>query len=543
MPFDRDKETSSGQSMRVATDSREQRIQLLAWSAYVLAIVVVVAVFFGNWQQPLLDQHAFRQTQTAVSVYWGIVDGWALAYQTPVLGAPWSVPFEFPIFQWVVSACWGATGLPLDSCGRATSFVFFVGSSGLLMALMLQLRVAKVSALVGAILYLIAPNHLFWGRAFLIESCAVFFTLAFAVGSIAAMQADLKVKRRVAAAVPLALLAVVATLTKVTTFLAGATFVMLVSLYVAYSLLRAGGESGLRDAALRIGCAAAVPLVTAFVAVVAWVSFSDAVKAANPIAQALTSAHLGGWNYGSLGQRLSPELWIDTVLGRSIPETLGWGGLAVVAMGMIFVRGTARLALLGLLVAYLVSFLAFPNLHIVHNYYQMAVGVWAVAALAVVLDRLRGVSHVLFVAAALAVGANQVHEYGKRYHASTLQSFNTANSRTLALAASLQRLTQPDDVIVALGYDWSSELAYYAQRRAITIPNWQDPAQRAAATIDALAFPHKIGALVDCGSPEWLSRGLEAQRQRLESSIRVAGCDIRVASRNSADQTREATTR
>lgn len=527
--------------MGASFDLRERRVQLLPWLAYLLAIVVVVAVFFGNWQQPLLEQHGFRQTQTALSVYWGIVDGWRLAYQTPVLGAPWSVPFEFPFFQWAVSACWAATGLPLDACGRATSLLFFLGSSGLVMALLLQLGVTRVSAFAGAILYLIAPNHLFWGRAFLIESCAVFFTLAFAVGSIATMQAELSARKRVAAAFLLVLLAVVATLTKVTTFLAGAIFVVLVSLLVAYRHLRRGDENGLREAALRVGCASVAPLAIALVAAVAWVGFSDAVKTVNPIAESLTSARLGGWNYGSLEQRLSKELWIDTVLGRSIPETVGWAGLAAVTVGLIIVRGSARLALLGLLVAYLVSFLAFPNLHIVHNYYQMAVGAWAVAALAIVLDRLRGFSQALFLAVALAVGAQQIHEYGTRYHASTLQSFTTANSRTLALATTLQRLTQPDDVVVALGYDWSSELAYYAQRRAITIPNWKDPAERAAAMLDALAAPYRIGALVDCGSPDWLSRKLDAQRQRLDSSSRVAGCEVRVASRLPTSEARDPT--
>src|SRR4051812_18667811 len=87
-----------------------------------LALAVSLAVLLWGLSAPLADLHSFRQTQTAVSVYWMLHGGPWLDYWTPVLGAPWSAPFEFPLYQWIVAALVGATGLPIDSAGRLVSY-------------------------------------------------------------------------------------------------------------------------------------------------------------------------------------------------------------------------------------------------------------------------------------------------------------------------------------------------------------------------------------------------------------------------------------
>jgi hypothetical protein len=40
-----------------------------------------------------------------------------LAYETPVWGYPWSIPMEFPIYQWIV-ALFGLIGIPIETAGR-----------------------------------------------------------------------------------------------------------------------------------------------------------------------------------------------------------------------------------------------------------------------------------------------------------------------------------------------------------------------------------------------------------------------------------------
>jgi len=72
----------------------------------------------------VLDFHAFRQAQTAISAYYLWKLGPELAYETPVLGVPWSIPFEFPTFQGLVALIARYWVAPMDQIGRATSLFF-----------------------------------------------------------------------------------------------------------------------------------------------------------------------------------------------------------------------------------------------------------------------------------------------------------------------------------------------------------------------------------------------------------------------------------
>jgi len=98
-------------------------------SVIVIALgVVLFAIFLAirYSQQPILEAHGFRQTQTAITSFWMIRDGWNLSYETPVTGYPWSIPFEFPVFQTIVALIAGLAKLPLDPVGRLVSFVFLL---------------------------------------------------------------------------------------------------------------------------------------------------------------------------------------------------------------------------------------------------------------------------------------------------------------------------------------------------------------------------------------------------------------------------------
>ena len=86
--------------------TRDQDSALFTVLAVLLAIVSVHALFwlFVGLNQPIADLHQFRQTQTAITAYWIWRGGPWLAYETPVLGYPWSIPYEFPIFQYLLAA-------------------------------------------------------------------------------------------------------------------------------------------------------------------------------------------------------------------------------------------------------------------------------------------------------------------------------------------------------------------------------------------------------------------------------------------------------
>ena len=63
------------------------KIKSVAIFTIIIAIFAAwVAVYFAD--QPILEAHSFRQTQTALTAYWINREGWQLAYQTPVAGYP-----------------------------------------------------------------------------------------------------------------------------------------------------------------------------------------------------------------------------------------------------------------------------------------------------------------------------------------------------------------------------------------------------------------------------------------------------------------------
>jgi hypothetical protein len=494
---------------------------------YGLALAGATFLFFRTWDQPIVDQHGFRQTQTALTVYWGIVDGWRLAYLTPVVGAPWSVPFEFPLFQWVVSAVWKATDLPLDNCGRAASFAFHVGSSLLVAALLMRLKCSRAAAWVGATAFLVAPVNLFWGRAFLIESCALFLSLAYMCLAISAIQEESPhTKARVRRVVLTTALSTAAALTKITTFLIPVGIVGLYALAVVIERLRRSKSLASRylvSEALVYG----FPVLVALSATATWVGFSDQIKSEGIISSLLQSANLSAWNFGTLQQRFSEELWRQAMWQRSVYEATGhYTALALAGLVALLVRGR-MLYLSGLfLLAYLGSFLLFPNLHTIHNYYQYAAAVWLICAAALVLSATGRKSVSLFFAATALLFAQQVTVFRNVYLPVISAQIEPNTNRSLGLGQILRNRVPPDGVVVTFGNDWSSDIAYYSGRRTVAVPGWGISPTEVLDQLSRLTKPYGAVLVVDCNqsSAQLLVGRIDAIRSGPSESF--LGCTL-----------------
>lgn len=62
------------------------------------------------------------------------------------------------------------------------------------------------------------------------------------------------------------------------------------------------------------------------------------------------------------------------------------------------------------------------------------------------------------------------HAYFTRYY--SIQKFN--NVAYLPLVSAIKYFTKPDDILLICGFDWSSEIPYYSQRRAL-MDRWNLP--------------------------------------------------------------------
>jgi hypothetical protein len=235
----------------------------------------------------------------------------------------------------------------------------------------------------------------------------------------------------------------------------------------------------------------------------AWVRYTDAVKEHNEFGRFLTSAVLSGWNYGSLEQRFSKEFLVDVLVKRILVPSSGWC-LAVWALVSVFFSRAARplkiTAALGLLL-FLLPMAIFTNLHFLHDYYQTANLVFLMAALGVAVHAWCGLLPgrlsligPLLMAALLAAN---LHFFTTLYYPTKSLRITVESSRTLKLAAFLKSKTPVDRPILIFGYDWTSEVPYYAERKGLAVPPWTKLEMEAARHPERF-LPVLPAAIVSC---------------------------------------------
>ncbi|HAL23875.1 MAG TPA: hypothetical protein DCP40_14300 [Stenotrophomonas sp.] len=462
---------------------------LLGFSAVALLIL-----FASSWSMPPVDASGFRQTQTALSIDWLLRGGPWLDYLTPVIGAPWSIPFEFPLYQWLAALLSAATGLSADNSGRLVSLLFHVGSIFMVYRAVLAFRPDRLLALCVAAAFAVSPFAQFWGRAVLIESTAVFFGLVFVWA-----MAGLRSRPTALLGGVAVLAAVLSALVKITTFFAYAAFVALAFLWLAVR------EHGWRPQWLAAhwkllawGVAAALAVLATLLL---WLQHADALKAQSALGQQVTSEGLSAFNYGTLQQRLDPATW-GAVFKKRFGAATGsnWVFVLIVAAGLGMRRTRAAVALL--LLAYLVPFLVFTNLQVVHPYYQAAQVVFATSIVGLVLwalvlraqasGRYRWAIAFAVLLCLLSTGFGLAHY---------LKNMKEARqpSDISQIAALIQAGTPQDGVVLALGQDWSSELPYRAGRRGVMVPDWaSDDVLRSLVETDVALGGLPLAALVVC---------------------------------------------
>lgn len=485
--------------------------------------MVLLAVALGlSWNEPLIDMHEFRQTQTAISSYWMTRGGPLWLYETPLFGPPWLVPFEFPLYQWIVAALAGS-GLPLslDQSGRLVSMAALLACLWPLQASLRMFGASPRLAGIACILFLAAPIHVFWGRSLMIETLA----LLLAMGFTAVIQA-MVASRRFSLALPATALATGAALVKITTFFG---FAALAGAVVAVALFQELRSRNVRRAAM-LAVAAAVPVAIALAALLWWLDVSDAAKAASPFTAWLTSGQLSEWNHGTHEQRLSAAFWVDTVAGRSALDILGYAAwwLPLVFAASWFGgdrRGMARFYAVSM-ASFLLPMLVFTNLHMVHNYYQVANAVFLVVFCAAAIDHACR-SRAPWVAAAVTVlfVAGMFGHTWRHFMPSVLQDKSTHPS--IELARAIRTHVHEDDIIITAGLNWAATVPYYSKRRALMLLRESD-LQHVPGAFPTREDPDgaRVGALVQClAGYEFVMRlepllGPEPQR------INAGGCAI-----------------
>ncbi|HVP62331.1 MAG TPA: hypothetical protein VMT11_17365 [Myxococcaceae bacterium] len=428
-----------------------------------LLLAISLPARLVNLGAPPLDRHDFRQTQTAITV-WTFLKGGpsVLHYQTPVLGPPWEVPFELPLFQLSAFAVARASGLPLDLACRLTALLWFYSSAWALFALVRSrggLRLATASLAV----YLLTPFTLVWSRAVLIDFAAV----ALSLGGLHLGLTWLATRRLWPAAFAL-LLGALAGMTKLTTLVG----VLAAGAVLGFDDLRRAVRSGPLPGRLRAAAFSAALAAIPLGAGVVWTRWADRIKAAQPATAWLTSERLWAWNFGTLAQRASWEPWGE-ILGR-IGEALLPGALVLaVPLALASIRHGSRerrTLVAGALVGTLVPILVFFNLYAVHDYYLIAAapflailggaGVLHGVSLLDAAGGRRWIGPVLLV---IVLSSIPSWGYARAAYEVSSEAPIARLGRLIALT------TRPDQWVAVQGDQWSSRILYSARRRGFMI--------------------------------------------------------------------------
>jgi hypothetical protein len=445
--------------------------------------------------QPPLDILAFRQSQTALTAFWAARQGLKLAYETPVAGLPWSIPFEFPIYQWLVAGLSRLTGSGIDPVGRLTSFFFLLACLFPVRSITRRLDLPPLTFPIFAGLLFTSPLYLYWGRSVMIETTAVFFAL-LAIRYFVDLETNHRVDRATWA-FPVAL--TMCLLQKATT---GLPVVLVLGVtWLVLQSRRAGSSRELISSAAtwRGMLTFAVPVLIA----AAWTIYTDHVKALNPLGISLTSAALSKWNWGSLQQRFDTRLYSEVLWHRMLVRNLS-AQLGVALLALPFVLKSAmrvRVIALACLVMGIGPLFLFTNLHLIHDYYQTANLIFLLFGVALALGvcvspRLGGTAAVSLL---VIMMASNTLWFRAGYLPSVKARFDAGNSRDVAVSEMIRRQTAEGEQFVAFGHDWNSTFAYLSQRKSLTAarfhPQFDDVIKAPERFVDA----DHLGAVVTCG--------------------------------------------
>jgi hypothetical protein len=268
----------------------------------------------------------------------------------------------------LVAALSSLFDLELTVAGRFVSYVFLLACGWPAFAIARRLSLPKAVPWVFCALLWTSPLNVFWGRTFMIETAALFFSFACIPFAI-----DLIRKQAGTRSVLLfLLLATAGTLQKATT--AGPVLLLLVCA-CALTHVR---QSGITIQTLKrlffplfmLG----IPLLLGLI----WAHYSDTVKTHNLLGRDLTSKSLFTWNFGTVQQKLALETWQIVIWQRVfLDNAAGLFGVVLLLLPWFGNRSYRHFAWLTLaaLTLFLLPLLIFTNLHFVHNYYH-----WWVAA-------------------------------------------------------------------------------------------------------------------------------------------------------------------
>lgn len=382
------------------------------------------------------------------------------AAEVPVLGPPWKLPFEFPLYQWCAAVFGRVVGLSELAASRITAAIFFVMVVVLCYEFVRRVLDAA-HALAVAMVLAFSSFGLVYGSTILVDFSSLLFALA-ALGT--ALLVVAKPSR--GGFVLLVVLSALAHLTKITTSVAWLGIALPAAMYPWRS-----------DWRRKTYVFAAVWL--SVIPYLLWNMWADSLKSGQPASAFLASNNLREWTFGTLAQRLDLLEWLRRYESFT-PQLAGNTRVFTVLLLLAITHPKGRRVLAVCVTVAIGTPLVFTNLYR-HEYYNIALlpayvvvavlGVSQIVAMAgkvLSLDVHRARTLLLAVVAVLTAWSWQGAGYGEL---ATKWWYNPAGMNDAYVEAVLNvRENTPDDaVLIVPDVSWDPSFLFHADRRGLML--------------------------------------------------------------------------
>ncbi len=470
-------------------------ILIILLAALCFSYSLYIAIKYAS--QIPLDLYSFRQTQTALTTYWFVKDGFSLAYETPVVGPPWSIPFEFPIYQYIVALASQSFGFSLNATGRVVSFTFLALCLIPVRAITKSLKLSDSVFYIFAALLFSSPLYLYWGRTFMIETTAVFFSVAAIKYFVDIVLIRNSIKNSLLFLIFISL----AILQKATT---GLPLLALLSVVYLFQIIKE--SNSLKETIFNKKSALALVYFGLPLAIgIIWTLYTDQIKALNGFGSQITSNAMVQLSFGTISPRLSSVFYHGVIWKRIFEVNLS-GTLGFAVLLMVFFSNTknsikwivAISASMGLLPLFL-----FPHLHIVHDYYPTGNVIFIIFAIAVCLGHALNYffeKKIIIFALTIIMVASNYSIYSTVYSVHVKAEYNKENSREYAVSEILKREISQDKYFVAFGNDWSSAFSYLSERKSLSVSESFKQYEEIAHNPERFIEEAQLGGIVVCPS-------------------------------------------
>jgi hypothetical protein len=479
---------------------------------------VFVVVQARGRNTTIYGYHGLRQTQTAISIREMLRGGPLLRYETPVFGPPWSIPLEFPVYQWICACAVKLFGTSIEGTSRVVSSLFGAGCVIALSRIHRVLGRPEPERHLLEAMAVLSPLLLFWSHTVLIETCSVFLALVWIELVLRWMKRPKTgfLLQRIAKFVCVAIVGWVAGATKATTMFPALIFVGLIV------LARMRGRVGeLRSRVTRaaifvehlgIAMLGLAPIAGA----VWWTRMAEAQRRLNP----RTNGDIRSQMFGTSAERLEFRRF-GAAATRTLGHTVGstWFVVVILVAAVLADRLSRTTQLTtdngvppanfelsaGVLAAisansFVLTPLVLFHVHVVHDYYSVEIAPFLLLALVFGITSIREdipdpLRSVFTVLVPVIIAVTSLITYGRFYGPKDADPMAFHPEMRTAVDQNFR----PDDVLIVRGTVFDPSIGYHVDRKIVIQETKADDIVLLKQEIDRLKSMGYRGGFVQCG--------------------------------------------